>query len=271
MAGAAAYEREMEILRLLDVESRVTVADLSARFTISPVTIRKDLEALERRRLLRRVRGGAVSADGGDEGAFESRLRHQTEAKRAVAREAARLVRDGDAIALDCSTTCYFLAELLRARQGLVVVTNGLRAAEVLAESATVVLTGGTLRPSSWSLVGDHGDFLVRGGPLTRGFFGVRSISSTHGLLELSSEEAAAKRRIAGACQEIYALFDSSKMSRFALHSFVPVERVTGLITDAGFSDESVAEWQQVDVQVRRVAETPQEYRGVAAPANTGE
>ncbi len=259
MTGTVAYEREMEILRLLDVESMVSVADLSALFGISPVTIRKDLEALERRRLLRRVRGGAVRADGSDEGAFELRLRHRAEVKRAIARDAARLVQDGDAIALDCSTTCYYLADLLRARQGLVVVTNGLRAAELLSDTATVVVTGGTLRPSSWSLVGDHMELPIRGGPLTRGFFGVRSLSREHGLVELSSEEGAAKRRIASACREVYALFDSSKVSRFALFPFVPVDRITGLFTDAGFTDAQAAEWSQAGVQVHRVATAPQD------------
>jgi DeoR family transcriptional regulator, aga operon transcriptional repressor len=257
--GTAAYERQVEILRLLDLDSRVSVSELGVRFALSPVTIRKDLETLERRRLLRRVRGGAVSAESSDEGAFELRLRHRVELKRAIAREAARLVQDGDAIALDCSTTCYFLAELLRARQGLVVVTNGLRAAEVLGESATVVLTGGTLRPSSWSLVGDHNEFPVRGGLLVRGFFGVRSLSPRHGLLELSSEEAAAKHRLAIACREVYALFDSSKVSRFALQTFVPVKRITGLFTDAGFPDAAVAEWNQANVPTRRVVAIPHE------------
>ncbi|WP_394617213.1 DeoR/GlpR family DNA-binding transcription regulator [Lentzea sp. JNUCC 0626] len=258
MTNAVAYEREMEILRLLDIEPSVSVTGLSALFGISPVTIRKDLDTLERRRLVRRVRGGAVRADSSDEGAFEVRLRHRAEAKRAIAREAARLVRDGDAIALDCSTTCYYLADLLRARQGLVVVTNGLRAAEVLRDTATVIVTGGTLRPSSWSLVGDHLELPIRGGTLTRGFFGVRSLSREHGLMELSSEEGAAKRRIASACRDVHALFDSSKVDRFALFPFVPVDRVTGLFTDIGFTDAQAAEWSHAGIEVRRVTTAPQ-------------
>lgn len=257
MTGTAAREREMEILRLLDVESRVSVSELSGRFDTSPVTIRKDLETLERRHLLRRVRGGAVRADGSDEGAFELRLRHRADVKRMIAREAARLVSDGDAIALDCSTTCYYLAELLRPRQGLVVVTNGLRTAELLAESATVVMTGGTLRSSSWSLVGDHVDFPVRGGALVRGFFGARSLSPAHGLLELNSEEAVAKRRLAGACCELYGLFDSSKAGRFALYPFVPADRINGLFTDAGFPEAEIADWNRAGIQVHCVPSTP--------------
>ena len=132
-------------------------------------------------------------------------------------------------------------------------VTNGLRTAELLADCATVVMTGGTLRSSSWSLTGDHADVPVRGGQLAYGFFGVRSLSVAHGLLELSSEEAAAKTQLAAACQRVYALFDSSKSTRFALHPFVPADRVTGLFTDAGFPDEAADEWSRAGAAVHRV------------------
>ncbi len=252
MADIAEHDRQQEILRLLDGAGRVSVPDLAARFGVSLVTVRKDLEALERRRLLTRVRGGAVGASGADEGAFEMRLRHRAAEKRAIARAAAATVGDGDAIALDCSTTCYFLAQELRERRGLVVLTNGLRTAEMLSEAgATVVLPGGTLRRSSWSLVGDIGDVFVGRGRVSRGFFGVRSLSPEAGLLELSPEETAAKRRLVSVCDEVYGLFDSSKVGRFALHTFAEPERITRLITDADMPHEDVDAWREAGIDVR--------------------
>src|SRR5215216_5574366 len=162
MPGSTERDRHHEVMRLLEDAGRVSVPDLAERFGVSVVTVRKDLERLERLRLLRRVRGGAVPAPTPDEGAFEIRLHLQTAEKLAVAREAARMVRDGDAIAVDGSTTCFYLVKELRNRRGLVVVTNGLPAAEALAESdATVVMPGGTLRRSSWALVGDMGATLA--------------------------------------------------------------------------------------------------------------
>lgn len=124
-------------------------------------------------------------------------------------------MRDDDAIALDGSTTCYFLAQELRDRRGLVVLTNGLRTAEMLSEAgAIVVLPGGTLRRSSWSLIGDIGDVFVGRGRVARGFFGVRSLSPEAGLRELSVEETAVKRRLVSVSGEVYGLFDSSNASR---------------------------------------------------------
>jgi DeoR family transcriptional regulator, aga operon transcriptional repressor len=252
MADIAEHERQQEVLRLLDGAGRVSVQDLATRFGVSLVTVRKDLEALERRRLLRRVRGGAVGASGADEGAFEMRLRYRSAEKMAIARAAAEIVHDGDAIALDCSTTCYFLAQELRDRRGLVVLTNGLRTAELLSEAgATVVLPGGTLRRSSWSLVGDIGDVFVGRGRVARGFFGVRSLSPEAGLLELSPEETAAKRRLVSVCGEVYGLFDSSKVGRFALHTFAEPHQITGLITDTGTDAKDIAGWRAAGVEVR--------------------
>jgi DeoR family transcriptional regulator of aga operon len=258
MPGIAEHERQQHVLRMLDGHGRVSVSDLIERFGVSAVTIRKDLESLERRRLLRRVRGGAVPHEAADEGAFDMRLRHGVAAKQAIARSAATHVRDGDAIALDCSTTCYYLALELRGRRGLVVVTNGLRAADVLSESdsITVLVLGGTLRRSSRSLVGDFGEVFSSRGRLSVGFFGVRSLSPEHGLMELSPEETGVKRRLAATCDRVYGLFDSSKVGRFALHPFVATDRLTGLITDEGAPTDVMAEWSSRGVHVHRVPVT---------------
>lgn len=248
------YQREQETLRLLDERGRVTVHELQTLFGATAVTIRKDLARLEARRLIRRIRGGALPAVAPDEGAFEVRLGHLRAVKQAIALRAAEMVKDGDTVAIDCSTTCYYLAEYLAFRRDLVVVTNGLRAAEVLSTSATVILTGGMLRRASWSLVGDRSIALTRAGSITHGFFGVRSLSPEFGLLELSMEEAQAKRALATACVHRYALFDSSKVGRFALHTFVEPERVSGLFTDDAIDSGVEEAWTTIGVPVTRVS-----------------
>jgi DeoR family transcriptional regulator, aga operon transcriptional repressor len=259
MTGSSERERQHEVIRLLEVAGRVAVPDLARRFGVSVVTVRKDLETLERRHLLRRVRGGAVPAPSPDEGSFEIRLQLHKAEKIAIAREAAKLVKDGDAIAVDGSTTAYYLVKELLDRRGLVVVTNGLPAAEALVESdATVVMPGGTLRRSSWALVGDMGATLAGRGRLAAGFFGLRALSPELGLLELSPEETAVKRRLLSISSKVYGLFDSGKVGRFALHPFADSSVVTGLITDAGTPDEEVTAWKAAGVPVTRVDVEPE-------------
>lgn len=252
MASLDEYEREQAVLAQLKSTGQVSVAELAATFAVSTVTIRKDLEALERRSLLRRVRGGAVSVGASDEGAFEMRLRHLKEAKRAIARTVAPLVRDGDVIAIDSSTTTFYLAQELLGRRDLVIVTNGLRHAMLFMEnsSARVLMPGGVLRRSAGSLVGPIGDVLAGRGRISKGFFGVIGLSTSLGLLDISAEEAQTKSFLAAACDKVYGLFDSSKVGGFGLHSFADTARLTGLFTDDGIGADVVAQWNSAGVPV---------------------
>lgn len=256
MEGLDEYAREQAILLELESTGRVMVNDLADRFGVSAVTVRKDLDALERRSLLRRIRGGAVSAGNSDEGAWSMRVRHSAESKQEIAAAAASLVRHGDTIALDSSTTCYYLAQRLLDRRNLVVVTNGLRTAQLLMEgsNAMVVLPGGVLRRSSESMVGPIGDLLSGRGRIRRGFFGLVGLSTELGLLDVSIDEAHTKGLLAGACDEIYGLFDSSKANRFALHSFVATDEITALYTDSGIEEVVVTEWAAAGVEIRSSA-----------------
>ncbi|MEJ7651506.1 MAG: DeoR/GlpR family DNA-binding transcription regulator [Nakamurella sp.] len=250
------FDRERAIIIELDRVGRVVVADLAHRFSVSAVTIRKDLDALERRSMLRRVRGGAVPTGVSDEGAFEMRLRHSARAKRAIARAVAAEVSNGDVIAMDSSTTCWYLAHEILDRRNLIVVTNGLRTAELLMEqsSAMVLMPGGVLRRSAASMVGPIGDVLAGRGRIDKGFFGLIGLSVSHGLLDIVVEEAQTKAFIARSCNEVYGLFDSSKVDRFGLHSFAATDTITGLFTDDAFNAEQTAQWTAAGVDVHRVS-----------------
>lgn len=252
MASFAESERREQIISLLGASGRVTIGELTTRFGISAVTARKDLEVLERHRLVDRVRGGAVLARTTDEDDFEARLSSQVAAKRAIAAVAASRVRAG---VLDASTTCYYLAERLAALDGLIVLTNSLKAAEVLgaAGRASVVVPGGTLRPRSWSTVGDFGGDLAANGRYAHGFFSTPAAAAGFGMMEFSADEAAAKRQLVNACEQVHGLMDATKAGNFAAHSIVPAARVTELITDEAMSSARLAQWEAVGVVVQRV------------------
>ena len=148
--------REAWILATLGARGSVQVAEFARELSVSEVTIRKDLDALARRQLLRRTRGGAVASDRGGEGAFADRLQRAAAAKQAIAAAAAELVSDGDVVALDTSSTAHHLALELVRRHGLVVITSSLPTATVLMErsDARIIMPGGTVRRESSGLVG---------------------------------------------------------------------------------------------------------------------
>src|SRR5215471_2966313 len=108
-------ERMQHVLRLLESRDYVQVAELSEAFAVSEVTVRSDLKELHRQGLVARIRGGVRALQQGTaEVGFDLRLRLEVDRKRAIARAAAAMVDDTEAVALDASTTAYYLALELR-------------------------------------------------------------------------------------------------------------------------------------------------------------
>jgi DeoR family transcriptional regulator of aga operon len=255
-------ERMDHVLRLLQSRDYVPVTELSKTFAVSEVTIRSDLSQLARQGLAARTRGGVRALQQGQsEAGFDLRLRIEVERKRAIARAAAELVEPGEAVVLDASTTAYYLALELRAKRELVVVTNGLLVATALADAPgiTVLVTGGTLRLSAMSLVGDFGADVLRTTRINKGFLGTRGLSLSRGLMDLNPDEVRIKQEMAHACDRVYGIFDGTKWHRSALLAFVPVERLAGIITDSSAPPHEVEAWRAAGVDVVTVDPGPAE------------
>ena len=144
------------------------------------------------------------------------------------------MVEEGEAIALDSSTTAYYLALELRAKSELVVVTNGLLIAAALADAPgiSVLVTGGILRLSAMSLAGDIGTDVLRTTSINKGFLGARGLSLERGLMDLNPDEVRIKQAMAGACEQVIGIIDGTKWHRSALLSFVAADGVHGIVTD---------------------------------------
>src|SRR5207302_7972086 len=251
--GASASDRMDRVLELLETRDAVTVTELAHAFAASEVTVRSDLGLLARQGLVARIRGGARALQRGQsEVAFDVRLRVQDEAKRAIARAAAALVGDGEAVALDSSTTAFYIALELRERKELVVVTNGLRVAMVLADApgVSVIVPGGLLRLPAMSLVGYFASGVLRTTSIGKGFFGARGVSLERGLMDLNPEEVRIKHEMADVCERVTGVFDHTKWRRSALLSFVPTQRSSAIVTDAQAPAELLQEWRERGVDV---------------------
>src|SRR4051812_30377240 len=238
-------ERLRRVLELLEQRDAVHVSELSNEFSVSEVTVRQDLAELARQGRVARVRGGVRAIQHGQsEVGFDVRLRLHADEKRAIARAAAALVGEGEAVALDSSTSAYYLALELRAKRELVVVTNGLTIASALAGAAgvNVLVTGGLLRESAMSLVGELTSDVLRTTRINKGFFGARGLSLDRGLMDLNPEEVRVKQQLAAACDQVVGIFDRTKWQRSALLSFVPAERVDTIVTDDGAPTGDAAE-----------------------------
>jgi DeoR/GlpR family transcriptional regulator of sugar metabolism len=262
LPGFSQQERMQQVLRMLEARDSVPVTELAELFSISEVTVRSDLTALAKQGLVERVRGGVQALrHGHSEVGFDFRLRLEVDRKRAIARAAAGMVEEGEAVALDASTTAYYLALELRTKRELVVVTNGLLVATALADAPgiTVLVTGGQLRLSAMSLVGDLGADVLRTTRINKGFLGARGLSLERGLMDLNPDEVRIKQEMADACEQVYGIFDGTKWHRSALLAFVAAEDLTGIVTDSSAPHEEVEAWREAGVEILTVDPRPGE------------
>jgi DeoR/GlpR family transcriptional regulator of sugar metabolism len=248
-----APERQAKILALLQEQGRVSVSSLSEQFGVSAVTIRNDLSELERRGELVRTHGGAIPPDRDDvELAFAQRSQLHRAEKEAIGAMAAELVGDGEAIMLDASTTALQVARHIGPRQELTVITNSLIVAYELAgaDGVTVVLSGGILRPVSYSMVGEIGRGVLSQFNVSKGFFGAKGITLDEGLTDADNFEAQFKRAMVEACREVIAVVDASKWGQVATASFALLEQIDHVFTSAGAPLDMVQALEARGVQV---------------------
>jgi DeoR/GlpR family transcriptional regulator of sugar metabolism len=248
-------ERMQEVLRMLETRDAVHVTELSKVFDVSEVTVRSDLSQLARRGLVARVRGGVRPLERGQsELGFDFRLRLEVARKQAIARAAAAMVDEGEAVALDSSTTAYYLALELRTKKELVVVTNGLLIAAALADAPgiSVLVTGGMLRLHAMSLVGDLGADALRATQISKGFLGARGLSIDRGLMDLNPDEVRIKREMASVCERVIGIVDGTKWHRTALLPFIAAEQVHAIVTDSSAPAGEVEAWEERGVEIVR-------------------
>ena len=189
------------------------------------------------------------------------------ERKRAIARTAAAMVGEGEAVALDASTTAYYLALELRGKRELVVVTNGLLVATALADAPgiTVLVTGGILRLSAMSLVGDFGTDTLRTTRINKGFLGARGLSLERGLMDLNPDEVRIKQEMADACEQVYGHPRRDEVAPQRAPLVRLVDDLTGIVTDASAPADEVEAWRAAGVDVVVADAGP--MRAAAGPA----
>jgi DeoR/GlpR family transcriptional regulator of sugar metabolism len=184
--------------------------------------------------------------------AFEERLRRHAEAKVAIARLAASLVGDGESVALDGSTTAYYVARELRRKRELVVVTCSLRIAAALADAPwlALVLTGGLVQPVTLSVASVGAGPSLAGMRIDTGFFGARGLDLDRGLLGLHPAEARATLELVDACERVVGVVDGSKWRAASLVPLVDRARLDALVTDESADAGLVSAWRHLGVEV---------------------
>lgn len=234
-----AAARRTQILALVERRGFVSVARIAQFFGVSEVTARGDLEALAETNAVQRVHGGAVSGltSGSLERTFDVAAGESTEEKQRIGKAAALQIGSNQMVALDVGTTTTAIARELQHRtdiEGVTVVTNALNIAielEAAYPRMTVVVTGGTLRPSQHSLVDPLGDALLERIHADVAFIGCNGVSPEGGITNMNFPEADMKRRLLAAATRRVIVADSTKLGAIRSSRVGSLDEIDLLIT----------------------------------------
>jgi DeoR family transcriptional regulator of aga operon len=253
--------RNERILRALQHAGSVTVEDLCSLLNVSIATVRRDLQELEDRGLLRRTHGGATIVEPllyepfRHDSSFRDQIELHAEEKRRIAMAAADLIEDGDTISLTAGTTTTEVVRAMRHRSGITVVTNTVNVAMELSQrrDLDVIVTGGYLRGSWFSLVGPLAVQALEQVFANKIFIGVNGIDAERGLTCHNPDEAATNRVMVKQAKKRIAIADHSKLGVVATHRICGIDVVDILITDSDAPDEAIAPFVAQGIEVRRV------------------
>lgn len=246
-------ERQRAIVELLNRDGRVLVVDLAKRFHTSQVTIRKDLDVLQMNGRVHRTHGGALSVreSAQEDPTLREKEKLHSKEKLQIAAAAARMVSKGQVVILDSGTTTTAIARALRSFQNLTIITNAVNiAAELSGSNLDVILTGGSLRQNSFSLVGPLAEEGLRQINADILFLGVDGFDVQYGLSTPNLLESKVNRAMMEASKVVVAVCDSSKFGRRSLSVIAPPSALQYVITDRGIPKADLAALQKSGVEV---------------------
>ena len=232
-------ERQQKILESLRESGKVRVRDLSERFGVTDDCIRKDLKTLENAGSLKRIYGGALlSRDYTLNREVVQRRTVHTEEKKIIAAKAAALIRPGETLFLDVSTTNVLIAQNLAASGIKVrVVTNMIDILEELVKSPSItpIATGGRMHTSVNGFIGIEAAAAIRSYSFDQGFFGCCGIDATdsdYSLTTLGAEDGLTKRAALKASRHKYVLMEHQKFDSNECYKYAKMDDIDAVITD---------------------------------------
>lgn len=248
-------ERKATILQLIAQNDNVSVNDLTERFGVSEVSIRKDLNEMHKARLLIRTRGGAMripSTDSTFDLSIDTKKYDNVREKIGIGKLAASLIEDGETILLDSGTTTLEIARNLHRFRHLTVVTNAINIAnEVLKyEKFAVILLGGHLRMASQSVVGPIAEANLKSFYCDKVFLGVDSFSIDGGVSTPNIDEANLNQTMIGMSKKVIAVFDYSKCNRRSFAHICNTEELDTIVSDKRFPSKMKAELKTMGVEI---------------------
>lgn len=227
--------RQMDIVGLARTEGRVSVEVLADRFSVTPQTIRKDLNELCDRGLLQRYHGGAVLASGIANFGYEARRKLATDEKRRIGARAASLIPDSSSLLINIGTTTEQVAMALRNKQGLLAITNNINVVNILQgyEQIEVIVAGGVVRHLDGGVIGEAAVDFIRQFKVDYAVIGTSAIDEDGTLLDFDYREVKVAQAIMDCARKSILVADSMKFERTAPVRIGHVSQIDYFVTNS--------------------------------------
>ncbi|MDD6735658.1 MAG: DeoR/GlpR family DNA-binding transcription regulator [Clostridiales bacterium] len=237
-----AVERRNQIEDIIQKNKSVMVLELAKKFDVTTETIRGDLEKLEKQGVLVRTYGGATLVEGSlSDIPLSDREVINFEGKQRIGKRASKLIKDGETVFLDASTSSLHIARNIKDKKSLTVITNSERIVNELAvcENIRVISTGGLLTVKNMSYIGRIVEKTLRENYFAnKVFFSCRGVTVARGLTESNEAEAEIKKAMIECSESAVFLCDHTKIGKIGVPVISYFDRIDTVITDEKMTDE---------------------------------
>lgn len=253
MENMLPHQRREKILEMIKEDGHAKVLQLSKIFKVTEVTIRQDLEKLEKEGFVEREHGGAYLKDVGlNVKNIVLQNQDNLQEKAAIAQKAFELINDGDTIILDSGSTTTEIAKLIRGFKNLTVITNSLNIAFVLGTDPEInlVVTGGEFKAPTLSLTGQKAADFFNDLHVDKLFLATAGITLKSGLTYPSISDICVKRSMIESANIVYLVADSSKIGKSSFASLGALSLIDYLITDSKIIKEDIQMLKDNDIKM---------------------
>ncbi|MBQ8882068.1 MAG: DeoR/GlpR transcriptional regulator [Clostridia bacterium] len=233
-------EREQAILDYLNGKKEASVNELCNALFVSKPTMRRDLASLSLSGKIIRTHGGAmIRNQPGENIPLSLREREHSDAKLAIAKKCLSLIRDGDTVMLDGSTSALALIKLLDGKKSIIVITNSAKAAQILAETKIkAFITGGELQPDSCAHFGSYAENFVRGFNADICFFSVRRLTHDGKLTDNAINENSIRKVMLNQSRRSVLMIDSQKVGEPCSNTLCSLADITYAVSERDLRDD---------------------------------
>lgn len=240
-------ERQSIIINLLNEKGIIKVSDITDIINVTEMTIRRDLQELDDKGLLKRIHGGAQLNDS----IIETELSHNEKqtininAKIDIAKKISELINDGDSVFLGTGTTIELVYDYLKASY-LKIVTNSIHVFNkfVNDQRYELILIGGSYRNRTGAFVGSITNDILSKIKINKAFIGVNGICNNT-VSNYNEDEGMIQSTVLNNSSERYIIADSTKLDKNDFYHFYNLDDTTAIITDSNISDENLERYSQ--------------------------